>query len=116
VYDPWIWMAEVFDFFPLAKIHLVQRRGLRSNKMGWINPAARGGSLNEQLRSRNNGTTGVGANKRAPSTGNMSMAVVLPPKGRDLRLNFFRGIANWWIFLDHVPHNVVNWLTRAKWV
>src|SRR5215471_2923359 len=45
----------------------------------------------------------------------MSMAVVLPPKGRDLRLDFFRGIANWWIFLDHIPHNIVNWLTPRNY-
>ena len=43
------------------------------------------------------------------------MVVVLPPKGRDLRLDFFRGIANWWIFLDHIPHNIVNWLTPRNY-
>jgi hypothetical protein len=41
----------------------------------------------------------------------MTIQAVLPPSGRDLRLDLFRGIANWWIFLDHIPHNVVNWLT-----
>jgi hypothetical protein len=30
---------------------------------------------------------------------------------RDLRLDFFRGIALWLIFVDHIPHNVVNWFT-----
>src|ERR1700688_2935871 len=30
---------------------------------------------------------------------------------RDLRLDLFRGIALWLIFLDHIPENVVNWLT-----
>lgn len=40
---------------------------------------------------------------------------ILPPKGRDLRLDFFRGIANWWIFLDHIPHNVVNWVTPRNY-
>ncbi|MCZ7566829.1 MAG: OpgC domain-containing protein [Burkholderiales bacterium] len=30
---------------------------------------------------------------------------------RDLRLDFFRGLALWFIFLDHVPDNVVSWLT-----
>lgn len=35
-----------------------------------------------------------------------------PPAGtRDLRLDFFRGLALWWIFLDHVPNNLFNWLT-----
>jgi hypothetical protein len=31
--------------------------------------------------------------------------------GRDLRLDLFRGIALWLIFLDHVPGNVVSWVT-----
>ncbi|WP_178130837.1 OpgC domain-containing protein [Reyranella sp. CPCC 100927] len=30
---------------------------------------------------------------------------------RDLRLDFFRGLALWFIFLDHIPDNVVSWLT-----
>ncbi len=38
-------------------------------------------------------------------------AVTLPPKIRDLRLDFFRGLALWLIFLDHVPSNVVAWFT-----
>jgi hypothetical protein len=37
-------------------------------------------------------------------------AVTLP-SGRDLRLDLFRGIALWLIFLDHIPENVVNWFT-----
>src|ERR1700745_2251517 len=36
-------------------------------------------------------------------------ASVLPPGGRDLRLDLFRGVALWLIFLDHIPQNVVNW-------
>jgi len=31
--------------------------------------------------------------------------------GRDIRLDFFRGIALLFIFLDHIPDNNVNWLT-----
>ena len=30
---------------------------------------------------------------------------------RDLRLDLFRGIALWLIFLDHIPTNIVNWIT-----
>jgi len=30
---------------------------------------------------------------------------------RDLRLDLFRGIALWLIFLDHIPSNVVSWAT-----
>jgi hypothetical protein len=35
------------------------------------------------------------------------MEVTLPPKGRDLRLDLFRGLANWVIFIAHIPDNVV---------
>jgi hypothetical protein len=31
--------------------------------------------------------------------------------GRDLRLDLFRGIALWLIFLDHIPSNILAWLT-----
>jgi hypothetical protein len=33
------------------------------------------------------------------------------PSQRDLRLDLFRGLALWLIFLDHIPHNIVNWFT-----
>jgi len=47
------------------------------------------------------------------------MAAQPPPMGaalpsfaeRDLRLDLFRGVALWLIFLDHIPQNVVNWFT-----
>lgn len=31
--------------------------------------------------------------------------------GRDIRLDLFRGLALWFIFVDHIPTNVVSWLT-----
>lgn len=31
--------------------------------------------------------------------------------GRDIRLDLFRGLALWFIFVDHVPANVASWLT-----
>ena len=34
-----------------------------------------------------------------------------PAVERDLRLDLFRGVALWLIFLDHIPENVVNWFT-----
>jgi hypothetical protein len=43
------------------------------------------------------------------------MSAILPPAGRDLRLDLFRGIANWAIFLDHIPNNVVNWITTRNY-
>jgi hypothetical protein len=42
---------------------------------------------------------------------NASLRAQLVLRGRDLRLDLARGIANWFIFLDHIPHNVVNLLT-----
>ena len=30
---------------------------------------------------------------------------------RDIRLDLFRGLALWFIFLDHIPTNIVSWLT-----
>ncbi len=36
---------------------------------------------------------------------------VVMTTGRDLRLDLFRGLALWLIFLDHIPSNVVSWIT-----
>jgi hypothetical protein len=44
----------------------------------------------------------------------MTTAAPVPPylaPGRDLRLDFFRGLALWFIYLDHVPNNVLSWAT-----
>jgi hypothetical protein len=42
---------------------------------------------------------------------------VLPvsASGRDIRLDLFRGLALWFIFLDHIPDNIVSWLTVRNW-
>ncbi|HXX05184.1 MAG TPA: OpgC domain-containing protein, partial [Xanthobacteraceae bacterium] len=44
-----------------------------------------------------------------------SKAMAPPPPAaaaeRDLRLDLFRGVALWLIFLDHIPENIVSWLT-----
>jgi hypothetical protein len=32
-------------------------------------------------------------------------------RARDLRLDLFRGLALWFIFLDHIPGNVFSWVT-----
>ncbi|WP_076865052.1 OpgC family protein [Bradyrhizobium mercantei] len=43
----------------------------------------------------------------------------IPPEfrstGRDPRIDVCRGIALWWIFLDHVPNNVASWLTLRNY-
>src|SRR5580698_10502999 len=48
-------------------------------------------------------------------TAAMKINATLPEKGRDLRLDLFRGIANWAIYLDHIPDNVVNWITTRNY-
>ena len=40
----------------------------------------------------------------------ISTAARRPPQ-RDLRLDLFRGLALWLIFLDHIPSNMVSWVT-----
>ena len=34
---------------------------------------------------------------------------------RDLRIDACRGIALWWIFLDHIPNNIGGWLTLRNY-
>ena len=41
----------------------------------------------------------------------MDIKAIVASHGRDVRIDFFRGIANWFIFLDHIPNNVVSWIT-----
>src|ERR1700730_16877582 len=41
----------------------------------------------------------------------MRTKAILAANGRDVRLDLFLGIANWFLFLDHIPNNVVNWIT-----
>ena len=43
-------------------------------------------------------------------------ATLRPPgRGRNLRLDFLRGIANFAIYLDHIPNNIMNWLTSRNY-
>ncbi|WJR79364.1 OpgC domain-containing protein [Bradyrhizobium sp. NP1] len=44
----------------------------------------------------------------------MEIRAVLPPRGRDYRLDLLRGFANWAIYLDHIPNNAVNWITQKN--
>jgi hypothetical protein len=53
--------------------------------------------------------------KERPAAGAAASAVpatAVPAKAdRDLRLDLFRGIALWLIFLDHIPNNFLTWFT-----
>jgi hypothetical protein len=42
---------------------------------------------------------------------NLSAEKNLAAQTSDLRIDLLRGFANWFLFLDHIPHNVVNLLT-----
>ena len=42
---------------------------------------------------------------------NLQTKINLAACDRDLRLDFARGIAIWFLFLDHIPNNVVSLLT-----
>jgi hypothetical protein len=41
----------------------------------------------------------------------MQVCANLPLARRDVRLDLFRGLANWAIFLDNIPHEVLSWIT-----
>jgi hypothetical protein len=45
----------------------------------------------------------------------MNIKANLAINDHDIRLNLFLGIANWSIFLDHIPNNVVNWITARNY-
>jgi hypothetical protein len=70
----------------------------------------------------------VSADKRAPRAGSADQAagpdarvshdlaaarsrIPATVVERDLRLDLFRGLALWLIFLDHIPSNIVSWIT-----
>lgn len=39
----------------------------------------------------------------------------LPKPQRDLRLDLFRGMANWLIFLGHIPGSALAWFTTRNY-
>src|ERR1700753_1044700 len=43
------------------------------------------------------------------------MTVILPPKGRDLRLHLLRGGSHWQVFINHIPNNIFNWVTTLNY-
>ena len=44
-------------------------------------------------------------------TMNSSTKKILAARDLDPRVDLLRGLANWFLFLDHIPHNVVNFIT-----
>ena len=45
----------------------------------------------------------------------MTVNVAFPPSPRDLRLDLFRGLANWAIFFGHIPNTALTWLTTRNY-
>ncbi|BBK44049.1 membrane protein [Allostella vacuolata] len=43
------------------------------------------------------------------------MAKAADTRDRDLRLDFFRGLALWFIFLNHMQYNVLTWATNRNY-
>ena len=41
----------------------------------------------------------------------MKIRAAVPDHGRDLRLDLFRGLANWLIFFGHIPGSLLAWFT-----
>jgi hypothetical protein len=44
----------------------------------------------------------------------MNVKANLAINDHDIRLNLFLGVANWYLFLDHIPNNVANWITARN--
>src|SRR5215471_12656501 len=45
----------------------------------------------------------------------ISARAVLMTAQRDVRLDLFRGLANWAIFLGHIPNTVLAWFTTRNY-
>jgi hypothetical protein len=45
----------------------------------------------------------------------MKVDVLLPTSQRDLRLDLFRGLANWAIFLGHITNTALTWFTTRNY-
>jgi hypothetical protein len=46
---------------------------------------------------------------------NMKVELALPPPKRDLRLDLFRGLANWAMFLGHIPTSLLAWFSLRNY-
>ena len=44
-----------------------------------------------------------------------SLKAEIATRDGDLRLSLLLGIAAWFLFLDHIPHDVVSWLTLRNY-
>ena len=45
----------------------------------------------------------------------MNINLAAAQRLRDARIDLFLGMANWFLFLDHIPNNVVSWMTLRNY-
>ena len=45
----------------------------------------------------------------------MNINLAAAQRLRDARIDLFLGMANWFLFLDHIPNNVVSWITLRNY-
>jgi len=79
---------------------------------GWPDWAA---FLDQRFQHRLTCRVGATFAKWAMAMTTRDQAALLSPIERDLRLDLFRGVGLWMIFLDHIPHDVVSWLTLRNY-
>jgi hypothetical protein len=62
------------------------------------------------------GATDAAANEKVAASAVAASAISLPVTGeRELRLDLFRGLALWLIFVDHLPPNLLTWFTLRNY-
>src|SRR6266566_6530010 len=62
------------------------------------------------------GTAGTVASELAGEPAARASAISLPAAGeRELRLDLFRGLALWLIFIDHLPPSLLTWFTLRNY-
>src|SRR6266404_4796456 len=73
------------------------------------------GVLSNIRPDRQNPDSTANRTKRTSRMANQDIAPLSLTVERDLRLDLFRGIGLWMIFLDHIPDDFVSWLTLRNY-
>src|SRR4030088_2223404 len=73
------------------------------------------GVLSNIRPDRQNPDSTANRTKRASRMANQDIAPLSRTVERDLRLDLFRGIGLWMIFLDHIPDDFVAWFTLRNY-
>src|SRR5947209_10919888 len=68
-------------------------------------------SIADQIAGQPRGDAAAHARDEMSPAASAAPAITLPAAGeRELRLDLFRGLALWLIFIDHLPPNILTWL------